>query len=78
LNIAPTQVHGLSERAVQSTRRDWAWLVEGAEGWERYVAPSEVLPGRTEELDPAGEPARERPRTSFPARPASAEGPRGL
>jgi len=52
LNIAPTQVHALSERAVQSMRRDWAWLVEGAEGWERYVPPSEALPGRTEEFDP--------------------------
>jgi len=52
LNIAPTQVHALSERAVQSMRRDWAWLVEGAEGWERYAPPSEALPGKTEELDP--------------------------
>ncbi len=52
LNIAPTQVHGLSERAAQSMRRDWAWLVEGAEGWERYAPPSEALPGKTEEFDP--------------------------
>jgi len=52
LNIAPTQVHALSERAVQSMRRDWAWLVEGAEGWERYAPPSETLPGKTEEFDP--------------------------
>ncbi len=52
LNIAPTQVHGLSERAVQSMRRDWAWLVEGAEGWEAYAPPSEVLPGKTEAFDP--------------------------
>ncbi len=48
LNIAPTQKHGLSEPVVQSVRRDWPWLVEGAEGWERYVAPSEELPGKTE------------------------------
>jgi poly(3-hydroxybutyrate) depolymerase len=52
LNIAPTQVHALSERAVQSMRRDWAWLVEGAEGWERYAPPSEALPGKTEEFAP--------------------------
>jgi hypothetical protein len=48
LNIAPTQKHGLSEPVVQSVRRDWPWLVEGAEGWEGYVAPSEELPGKTE------------------------------
>jgi pimeloyl-ACP methyl ester carboxylesterase len=52
LNIAPTQVHALSERAVQSMRRDWEWLVEGAEGWEGYAPPSEALPGKTEEFDP--------------------------
>jgi hypothetical protein len=52
LNIAPTQVHALSERAVQSMRRDWAWLVEGAEGWGRYAPPSETLAGKTEEFDP--------------------------
>lgn len=52
LNIAPTQVHALSERAVQSMRRDWAWLVRGCEGWERYAPPSELLPGKTEDLDP--------------------------
>jgi dienelactone hydrolase len=53
LNIAPTQVHGMSEAAVRSMRRDWAWLVEGAEGWEDY-APPEVadLGGRTETFDP--------------------------
>jgi pimeloyl-ACP methyl ester carboxylesterase len=48
LNIAATQKHGLSESVVQSVRRDWPWLVEGAEGWEGYVAPSEELPGKTE------------------------------
>jgi pimeloyl-ACP methyl ester carboxylesterase len=48
LNIAPTQKHGLSEPVVQSVRRDWPWLVEGADGWEGYVAPSDELPGKTE------------------------------
>ena len=52
LNIAPTQVHALSDPAVQSMRRDWAWLVEGSEGWEGYAPPSESLPGKTEELEP--------------------------
>ena len=49
LNIAPTQVHGLSEPVVQSMRRDWPWLVEGAEGWESYLPPTDAtLPGKTE------------------------------
>lgn len=48
LNIAPTQKHELSEPVVQSVRRDWPWLVQGAEGWDGYVAPSEELPGKTE------------------------------
>lgn len=53
LNIAATQVHGLSEPAVQSMRRDFPWLVEGAEGWETYVPKSEPsLPGKTETFDP--------------------------
>ena len=53
LNIAPTQVHALSSLAAQSMRRDWPWLVEGAEGWEAYVAPGDVsLPGRTETFEP--------------------------
>jgi pimeloyl-ACP methyl ester carboxylesterase len=52
LNIAPTQVHALSEPVVQSMRRDWSWLVEGSEGWEGYVPPQDELPGKTEELDP--------------------------
>ncbi len=51
LNIAPTQKHALSTLVVQSVRRDWPWLVEGAEGWEGYVAPSEELPGKTEPYD---------------------------
>ena len=53
LNIAPTQVHGLSAPVVQSMRRDWPWLVEGAEGWETYVSPGEAsLPGKTEIFEP--------------------------
>jgi pimeloyl-ACP methyl ester carboxylesterase len=53
LNVAATQVHGLSAGAVQSMRRDWPWLVEGAPGWEGYVAPAEAaLPGKTEAFDP--------------------------
>jgi pimeloyl-ACP methyl ester carboxylesterase len=48
LNIAPTQKHGLSEPVVQSVRRDWPWLVQGAEGWDGYAAPSDELPGKTE------------------------------
>lgn len=52
LNIAPTQVHSLSERAVQSMRRDWPWLIEGVEGWESYVPPNEALPGTTEDFEP--------------------------
>jgi hypothetical protein len=51
LNIAPTQRHALSKPVVQSVRRDWPWLVEGAEGWAGYVAPSEELPGKTEPYD---------------------------
>lgn len=52
LNIAATQVHGLSEPVAQSMRRDWGWLVEGAEGWETYVAPTAAtLPGKTESFD---------------------------
>jgi hypothetical protein len=51
LNIAPTQKHGLSELVVKSVRRDWPWLVAGAEGWESYVAPSEELPGKTEPFE---------------------------
>jgi pimeloyl-ACP methyl ester carboxylesterase len=53
LNIAATQVHGLSEQVVQSMRRDWPWLIEGAEGWETYVAPATgALPGKTEAFEP--------------------------
>jgi pimeloyl-ACP methyl ester carboxylesterase len=53
LNVAPTQVHGLSELAVQSMRRDWPWLVEGAEGWATYVsADATTPPGTTETFEP--------------------------
>jgi dienelactone hydrolase len=53
LNIAATQVHGLSDPVADSMRRDWPWLVEGAEGWESYLAPVDAsLPGKTESFDP--------------------------
>ncbi len=53
LNIAATQVHGLHAGAVQSMRRDWPWLVEGAEGWATFTArPDPSLPGKTETFDP--------------------------
>lgn len=54
LVVAPTQVHGLSPAAAQAMRRDFGWLVAGAEGWEGYVPPAEAssLPGRTELFDP--------------------------
>lgn len=53
LNVAPTQVHGLSELAVQSMRRDWPWLVEGAEGWTTYAhADVTTPPGTTETFEP--------------------------
>ena len=53
LNVAPTQVHGLSKAAVQSMRRDWPWLVEGAEGWSSYVAPADASSaGKTETFAP--------------------------
>ncbi|MBX3191839.1 MAG: hypothetical protein KF819_32915 [Labilithrix sp.] len=53
LNVAPTQVHALSAPVVQSMRRDFGWLVDGAEGWIGYVPPSQdSLPGRTETFDP--------------------------
>ncbi len=50
LNIAGTTEHGMWEVVVQSMRRDWSWLVEGADGWESYVPPREdaPLPGKTE------------------------------
>ncbi len=52
LVVAPTQVHALSARAAGSLRRDWAWLVEGAEGWNGYAAPSDAPEdGRTESFD---------------------------
>jgi pimeloyl-ACP methyl ester carboxylesterase len=52
LNVAPTQVHGLSEQVVASMRRDWPWLIEGAPGWAAFTPASAELPGRTEAFDP--------------------------
>ncbi|HSO36955.1 MAG TPA: alpha/beta hydrolase [Labilithrix sp.] len=54
LDIAGTNQHGMWDVVVQSMRRDWPWLVEGAEGWERYAPPLEegALPGKTETFDP--------------------------
>ena len=54
LVVAPTQVHGLSPAAAQAMRRDWWWLVAGADGWDGYVPPPDAssLPGRTEIFDP--------------------------
>jgi hypothetical protein len=54
LDIAGTNQHGMWEIVVRSMRRDWPWLVEGAEGWETYAPPVEgaPLPGRTETFDP--------------------------
>jgi hypothetical protein len=35
-------------------RRDWSWLVSGAEGWEAYHATDDSPAGtRTEKFDPA-------------------------
>jgi pimeloyl-ACP methyl ester carboxylesterase len=53
--VAPTQVHALSARAANSLRRDWGWLVEGAEGWDQYVAPPDhvAVGGRTESFEPS-------------------------
>jgi hypothetical protein len=34
-------------------RRDWKWLVEGAEGWDTYHATDDAPSGtRTEAFDP--------------------------
>lgn len=52
LVVAPTQVHALSARAAGSLRRDWAWLVDGAEGWDGYRAPPPAsVEGRTESFE---------------------------
>jgi len=54
LNIAATQKHGLSPEAGRSLRRDWAWLVEGAPGWESFPASFSAttdLPGKTESFE---------------------------
>jgi pimeloyl-ACP methyl ester carboxylesterase len=53
LVVAPTQVHAFSARAASSLRRDWAWLVDGADGWDRYAPPSDLSPeGRIEAYEP--------------------------
>lgn len=52
LDLAGTNAHGMWDAVVQSMRRDWPWLVEGAEGWEAYAPPPEEgLPGKTETFD---------------------------
>ncbi|MBX3226222.1 MAG: hypothetical protein KIT84_28380 [Labilithrix sp.] len=48
LVIAGTHAHGMWDQVVRAMRRDWPWLVEGAEGWNEYVAPTEDFPGRSE------------------------------
>lgn len=53
LNVAPTQAHGMWDLVVQSMRRDFPWIAEGAEGWEAYVPPDAgALPGKTELFAP--------------------------
>ena len=54
LDIAGTNEHGMWDVVVRSMRRDWPWLVEGAEGWEAYAPPAEdaPLPGKTETFEP--------------------------
>lgn len=53
LDIAGTTAHGMWDQVVQSMRRDWPWLVAGAEGWDGYTGPSDPsLPGKTESFDP--------------------------
>ena len=58
LDIAGTSAHGMWDAVVQSMRRDWPWLVEGAEGWEAYTPQVEegALPGKTETFDPPAPP----------------------
>lgn len=52
LNIAGTNEHGMWDQVVRSMRRDWAWLIEGLDGWKGYAAPEEAdLPGRTERFE---------------------------
>jgi pimeloyl-ACP methyl ester carboxylesterase len=50
VNLVGTSSHGIFDEVVRSVRRDWPWLVDGAEGWESYRAPPEktTSPGRTE------------------------------
>lgn len=52
LVVAPTQKHLLDDRAARSMRRDWKWLVDGAEGWDGYRAPDDPIEARTEVFDP--------------------------
>jgi pimeloyl-ACP methyl ester carboxylesterase len=53
LVVAPTQKHLLSDHAARSMRRDWRWLVDGAEGWDAYAADDDPPAGtRTESFDP--------------------------
>jgi pimeloyl-ACP methyl ester carboxylesterase len=54
LDIAGTNEHGMWDAVIRSMRRDWPWLVEGAEGWNAYVPQVEdaALPGRTETFEP--------------------------
>ena len=54
LVVAPVQKHLLSDRAAQSMRRDWKWLVEGLDGWSGYASPDgDPSSGtRTELFDP--------------------------
>lgn len=51
LNIAGTSAHGMWDQVVRSMRRDWPWLVDGAEGWDDYIPPTDEQPGRTEIID---------------------------
>jgi pimeloyl-ACP methyl ester carboxylesterase len=54
LDLAGTTAHGMWDDVVRSMRRDWPWVVEGAEGWESYAPPAEAapLPGKTESFEP--------------------------
>jgi hypothetical protein len=53
LVVAPTQKHLLSDHAARSMRREWRWLVDGAEGWGAYAADDDPPAGtRTESFDP--------------------------
>jgi hypothetical protein len=48
VNLAGNLGHGLYDVAIRSLRRDWPWLVAGAESWKGYTPPVEDdLPGKT-------------------------------